>query len=108
MSVTPDLQVIAPAFEECTLAFTTQGGRIDALAGRLGADCAPLGDQSVGGVQCGALSQQVTTLVRSLDAVGTGGCAGVVQVLERILGGFQQVDRAEAASPHLVPQPGGT
>jgi hypothetical protein len=107
VSGSSDLRVVIPAFEECALAFTTQGRTVVALAGQLGADCAPLGDPSVGGSQCVTLSEQVTTLVHSLDSLGTGGCTGIVQALERILAAFEQVDQAQAANPRLVPQPGG-
>ena len=107
VSGSPDLRVVTPAFEECALAFTTQGRTVVALAGQLGADCAPLGDPSVGGSQCVTLSEQVTTLVDSLDPLGTGGCTGIIQALERIRAAFEQVDQAQAANPRLVSQPGG-
>jgi hypothetical protein len=103
----PDLQVIAQAFEECAQTFTTQGGKITALASQLSADCTPLGDRSVGGDQCGTLGQQVTTLVRSLDSVGTSICTGMAHALQQVLAKFQEVDQGQAANPHLVPQPGG-
>ena len=48
----------------------------------------------------------MTTLAGSLRAVGEGGCAGIVQTLQRLLAGFQAVDGAQAAHPRLVPQQG--
>jgi hypothetical protein len=97
--------VVTRAFEECALTLTDQGGRIASLADELRAGCSPLAGPSVGGGRYGILGQQVTTLAGSLDAVGDGGCAGIVQTLQRLLAGFQAVDGAQAAHP-LVPQQG--
>jgi len=97
-----DLQVIAAAFEQAADTFTHQGGRVSALAGDLVAGCAPLGDRSVGGDQCGALAQQVRSLGRALDSVGVAGCAGIAQSLHRLLAAFQEADRSQAANPRLA------
>ena len=99
MSGSVTLQVVTRAFGECALILTDQGGRIASLAGELRAGCFPLADPSVGGAHCGTLGQQTTTLAGSLRAVGEGGCTGMVQTLQRLLAGFQEVDGAQAAHP---------
>jgi uncharacterized protein YukE len=104
----PDLQVVAPAFEECARTFTDQGRTISCLAAQMREFCAPLGDQFVGGDQCATLSQQANTLVRALDTVGTGGCAGVARALQQLLASFQELDRGQAASSSPIrPATGG-
>ncbi len=107
MSGSPTLQVVTRAFEECSLTFTGQGGRIASLAGELRAGCSALSDPSVGGERCGILGRQAASLAGSLRAVGDGGCTGIVQTLQRLLAGFQAVDGAQAASPHLASRPSG-
>ena len=96
------LSVVTRAFEECALTFTGQGGRIASLAGELRAACSPLADPSVGGAHGETLGQQAVALAGSVQAVGEDGCTGIVQTLQRLLAGFQEVDGAQAAHPHLV------
>lgn len=99
--------MVTRAFEECALTFADRGARMVSLAGELRAGCSSLADPSVGGAHGGTLGQQAAALAGSLRTVGDGAGTGIVQTLQRLLAGFQEVDRAQAAHPALVPLPGG-
>ena len=97
-----DLKVLAAAFEQCQGTVSTRAASIVELGGELGRLQSVLGSQDVGGDQCGQLATQVSTLSKGLEALGgSGGVAGVADGINQILEKFQQVDRAQAANPHL-------
>ncbi|MGA8016625.1 MAG: hypothetical protein WCB85_11980 [Candidatus Dormiibacterota bacterium] len=99
-----DLQVVATAFEECARAFTTRGRAIASLAGELRGECAPLGDQSIGGSDSAALSSMAAAVAANLGEVGDAQCPLIAGGLTAVLAKFQEVDAGQAAK---VPSPGG-
>lgn len=98
-----DLKVLAAAFEQCQGTISMRAASIVELGNELGHLQAVLGNQDVGGDQCGQLAAQISTLSKGLeDLGGSGGVGGVASGIGRILEKFQQVDTAQAANPHLV------
>ena len=98
-----DLNVLAAAFEQCQGTVSTRAASIVELGAELARLQSVLGSEDVGGDQCSRLAAQVSTLSKGLDALGgSGGVGGVADGIRQILEKFQQVDTAQAASPHVL------
>lgn len=98
-----DLRVLATAFEQCQGAIQSHASSITELGAELRQLQSVLGDKGIGGDRCSALAQQVDNFSTGLEQLGGArGVGGVADGLGKILGKFQEVDRAQAANPHVV------
>jgi hypothetical protein len=94
----PELRVVAGAFDECAHTLTTRGMAIAALAGQLTGACSGLGEPAVGGHDAGSLAVAAAGLSRALASIGGVRCPGAVRALQAIRERFQEVDAGQATA----------